>query len=359
MAVESSYNDSKLVSSGEAVRFWVDTLCCPVEDESRRAKAIQLMRDTYAGADRVLVLESYLQSQRTTSLNPTEMMMMIFCCKWQRRLWCLQERLLPGPEKLCFHFADCAMNLSHLFLASLPLPKITSGPLDGRPKIPGSVEAVLRSNFRMAISFAPDVYRNLYTVDKLETRPDASTAARLTALQSYLAFRTTSKASDEAVILATMLDVDVREILRAPRNDHMCRMELFWNALSSIPPHVIFWIGPKLQNPGFRWAPATFLTGRDLQYHQGLDTSRLARLTKDGLVVRYPGWALGPAGGYKIRAQFLMIDNTGKAYMVSCIDGQARQYLPPMQVLDLPVQFHQKGAMQLAVISENDLDEMR
>lgn len=49
-------------TSRESIAFCIDTLCCPVELSSARARAIILMRETYQSANKVLVLDSYLQS---------------------------------------------------------------------------------------------------------------------------------------------------------------------------------------------------------------------------------------------------------------------------------------------------------
>src|SRR2546429_3762467 len=44
------------------IPFWIDTMCCPTDPPEARRLAIIAMRRTYADADKVLVLDSYVQS---------------------------------------------------------------------------------------------------------------------------------------------------------------------------------------------------------------------------------------------------------------------------------------------------------
>src|SRR5687767_5568815 len=108
-------------------------------------------------------------------------------------------------------------------------------------------------------------------------------------------------------------------------------MEALWSAMPCIPADVIFWIGPKLQTKGYRWAPSTFLTGRDLH---NSSTSGAASLTRKGLRVRYPGWMLGCPKGRRVQAQFHIMDANETVYMVSCLDGVSRGYRTPELSLD-------------------------
>jgi len=79
-------------------------------------------------------------------------------------------------------------------------------------------------------------------------------------------------------------------------------MERFWEAMgrdptfgSSIPPGIIFLPGKRLTSAGFRWAPATWMSGEVESYPFPLDNPRYpTELTDRGLIVHYPGFLLYP-----------------------------------------------------------------
>jgi hypothetical protein len=80
-------------------------------------------------------------------------------------------------------------------------------------------------------------------------------------LSNALAFRTTSIAGDEALCLATILNLDTSKIWSIPREDTAGRMKAFRQSMITIPISSISSAGPKLQDRGYRWATATFLGG--------------------------------------------------------------------------------------------------
>ena len=68
--------------------FWLDTVCCPVEDGSRIQNiALEKMKDTYKNAAAVLILDSYLLQQTAADLTNVERLMRVLCCRWTGRLW--------------------------------------------------------------------------------------------------------------------------------------------------------------------------------------------------------------------------------------------------------------------------------
>ena len=177
----------------------------------------------------------------------------------------------------------------------------------------------------------------------------------MAAIQRMLPFRATTKATDEAICLGSLLNLDIQRILSAPE---AARMETLWSEMPNIPPDVIFWIGPKLQKKGFRWAPSTFLNGRDLQHNNKLTSAGAANITQNGLRVRYPGWRLDCQQGLQVRAQFYFMDTSETLHMASCLDSASREYLAPDHSLDPwslePAQIKQST---LYIISQFDLDD--
>lgn len=71
-------------------RFWIDTLCCPVEASTKKL-ALGRIADTYRHADYILVLDRELVAHPISRLHPAESVLRIlFLSNWVRRLWTLQ-----------------------------------------------------------------------------------------------------------------------------------------------------------------------------------------------------------------------------------------------------------------------------
>ncbi|RDL30357.1 Uncharacterized protein BP5553_10235 [Venustampulla echinocandica] len=321
------------------IPFWIDTLCCPVEPYSARAQAISLMRKTYQGADKVLVIDSYLQAQSISLLSTTEILMMIHCSKWNRRLWTLQEQIF-ARKRLCFQFKDVSLCLDDIILGEVTPDMVLSEDLD-------RVAAIQQLSHGTS-----GVTKAVWADYAILSIIDASSTGAIAAIQRMLPFRATTRASDEALCLGSLLNLDMKRILSVPEAE---RMETLWSEMPNIPPNMIFWIGPKLQKKGFRWAPSTFLNGRDL-HHFDFAEAGTAKLTPRGLKVRYPGWMLGCQQGLQVQAQFRIMDTSETLYMISCINGASREYLPPDGSLD-PWSLEPPGQSTLYLILQFDLDE--
>ncbi|KAK8204625.1 hypothetical protein M8818_005064 [Zalaria obscura] len=74
--------------------------------------------------------------------------------------------------------------------------------------------------------------------------------------------RVTSRQNDEAICLATLLRLDVSEILQT---DADMRMVALYKQMQWIPDSVVFAIAEHLDYPGFRWAPRSLLTSSGTQ----------------------------------------------------------------------------------------------
>jgi hypothetical protein len=83
----------------------MDTLCVPRSPSEVYKEAINKMRDVYANAERVLVLDSELMAS-TAECSYEEINMRILCSTWIRRLWTIQEAVLA--KKLVFQFKERA-----------------------------------------------------------------------------------------------------------------------------------------------------------------------------------------------------------------------------------------------------------
>lgn len=71
-------------------RFWIDTLCCPVETTGK-AVTLSKMADIYRNATHVLILDKSLRDvdTRTTPLMET-LLHALYLSKYMTRLWTLQ-----------------------------------------------------------------------------------------------------------------------------------------------------------------------------------------------------------------------------------------------------------------------------
>jgi hypothetical protein len=309
------------------ILFWIDTICCPVKDKKARAQAISLMVKTYTDAHRVLVIESSLLSRSIASTGPMELLITIFCSKWQRRLWCLNERLL-AKDRVRFQFKDQAISPCNAVLRAIP--RIEHGPLQGLPNVSLDIYDLNQFGCLQLHTITQSlIVLATWGDDQMFANLRLPSAAAMSTLQTLLPFRSTSRPADEALCLSVLLGVDPKQILNAPNDREDSRMETLWKMVERIPPEVIFWIGPKLQTKGLRWAPKTFMNGREWTRLTGNHNEFGTTLTEDGLSVHFPGWMLGCAPGSPIKAQFVMVDNNQTVYTVSCLDRNTREYHDP------------------------------
>lgn len=253
------------------IPFWVDTLSCPTEPDEATSLAIIEMRNTYRNADKVLVLDSYLE-QDVEGMSTVECLLRIICSAWTTRLWTLQEGALA--EDLWFQFRDRAINLTR-----------TQHALRNDP------ETVYR-----------DVDDSLVDLglqwDKI--KPE-NTAQQLFILSKAVRYRSTSVPEDEVLCLGTLagLDMEVIADVRVPPKERMLQ---FWTMFEKPPSMLVFWEGKKLQVPGYRWAPATLLgqswitvPGSNRKgFWERLDKEQTYQKVGGRMVISSPGILLGP-----------------------------------------------------------------
>lgn len=251
--------------------FWVDTICCPLEDGEAQDLAISRMRDTYEKASCVLVLDSWLEAQSSEALNDCEIMMRITCCGWNRRLWTFQEGALA--EQLLFKFSDCLFDIDDA-TARIYYDKYEA------------FDLTLKTPIIMKV------------LDARGFRRDMDAILRIKTIMSSLKFRSTSVASDEALCLGVMLNLDVMEIIQSSTK-HEERMAVLWAMLSEAPAELAIFDGRRLALEKFRWAPATLLSpinpgwGPVVRYSRG----NCSQITPEGLKFRFPGFELSCQNG--------------------------------------------------------------
>lgn len=249
----------------------MDTLCVPAQkaDKQYREKAIRNMANVYRKADRVLVLDSWIQgASRVDHIN--ERSARIFMSNWQRRLWTLQERMLA--EVLYFQYRD--------------------GPQHGDDLIVDLRRDVHfgRGYYHSIASYG--IFGTLTLQAFLGAQDERPPFPRFDMLALSLSQRTTSRAADETVCFAAMLDLDTQPIQDIASYCVDERMACFLRMVQKFRQHRIFDAGPRCSVNGFGWAPSSFL---DQIKHTspadyGDDEVRCAGLnTNGGLIVSYSG----------------------------------------------------------------------
>ncbi|SJL00896.1 uncharacterized protein ARMOST_04210 [Armillaria ostoyae] len=240
--------------------LWMDALCVPVVKEMRK-RAIKLMAKTYKDAAVVLVLDAGI---RSCSLDAPveEKLLRILTSAWMQRLWTLQEALLA--QKMFFELADSRLvSLEEL--------------------IPWGEESCTMDGLKWLLlrEMAPIVIFSQATpTEPVNHLFLHKTSFDLGTIGHALVKRTTSRKEDETLAIASLLGVDVSKLLDV--STHEERMKILLLELRFIPSGIIFSTGEKLTEPGFRWAPRSFLG------QASPNTDRQALCTPNGLAGKYP-----------------------------------------------------------------------
>jgi hypothetical protein len=241
----------------------------------------------YELASYTVVLDAGLMEVKN-SATFAEIALRIITSDWIRRLWTLQEAYFS--KLLFFYFSDYLVDLNEL-------------------------ETLYRNLQATLISTAPLAFHAYYDMllgPQRERRLQCNIWRQddhfVTALWKAVKWGTTNKPHHETLALATLLNVnldyftDSEDTLRSQamnledtRNQRMQKLLFLVASTTShtIPAGMIFLPGPRLPEPGYGWAPRTWLTSLNADFP---DPSTSAfpegRLMRDGLLVRLPGFLL-------------------------------------------------------------------
>lgn len=275
-------------SGGGPVRVWIDTLCCPVQPKKMRHLAIIRMRQTYQGASSVLVLDKSLQKLSHRGMGLMELVAHIFSSAWMTRLWTWQEGALPNE---CYiQFFDGAFNFEDL--------------LDRAMEARQSVHDLSYFTLREVAMLYWGVR------GRPNTRgPSATARFELSQITSALEGRSTSMIEDEATCIGAMMNCDLSKILAF--DGARDRMRAFWQTCPSIPREVLFWNLTRLPDPGFRWAPDTFLNVGGGSQLDRADVEHTVVLKPAGLQAQLPGFLLQGGLDHPVNTDFWISDSSG------------------------------------------------
>jgi hypothetical protein len=268
--------------------LWIDTLCIPVSNRSLRTQAILNLPRTFREAHTVLVLDAELYG--VAQRGAMELAIRVFCCGWMRRLWTFQEAFVSNSEspsrreKLLIQFVDGTIGMNGLIKS---FEKNTT---------------LYYSNMATASTIRRMPRNMAWLLSETKNRLGGTIrpADLMMTLASPFEYRTTSRAGDEAICLAIMLDLDMRAILDCDGAPE--RMKQLFMTLGEVPLGIVWADGEKVGLIGARWAPLSLLAVKD---PAAMFSTRIGKAmmtvadqmysafpTEDGLLIVYPGLLL-------------------------------------------------------------------
>ena len=269
------------------IPFWLDTICVPpgtapknmdplLSKRQRQAhdQAIAKMHQTYAESSHVLVLDAWVISDACKAMGDVEKLIRIVCSGWNTRLWTYQEGALA--KRLFFKLQDEIYDMD-------------KGIRDSQ----SSKDWSFNCTFRGSLLVQCDNLRSFqhHRLDEVQ---------RIKHLMDGLAFRTTSRASDETLCLSALMGFNVQDILNVkdpdpntPKKLAEARMTKFWSFFTLVPAAIIKFDLPRLPIDGYNWAPLSLLLSEDRTVHSHrsflMPTNEAASRTDRGLDIRLHG----------------------------------------------------------------------
>lgn len=166
--------------------------------------------------------------------------MSLLSSDWMARLWTLQEAT-EAFERVWVRFKDDTLRLALLLE--------DSGPTYAEGQI---VSRLLKEQIsgQLQYTFLPF----LYGKRAAEGTYASNQINFVVPLIENMSRRATSNAEDEYACMMSMLRMDPK-LLQGESS-----MASILRRLQSIPQNLFFWHGERVDEPGLRWAPASFLT---------------------------------------------------------------------------------------------------
>ena len=107
---------------------------------------------------------------------------------------------------------------------------------------------------------AGEIVNRTKSITAFHNHRPSDPGADLVTIDAALRHRDVSVPTDEPLLIGNLLGLDVGKILDGPNHDRVHRMWLLMpSAVHGIPKSILFRLGPRLKEEGFRWAPATML----------------------------------------------------------------------------------------------------
>jgi hypothetical protein len=221
--------------------FWIDTICVPGHPGPAKDSSMGNMKGIYERAVAVLVIDRELD-QVEASLTRLEKALMIATSLWWTRMWTLQEGVFA--RHLFFQLGQEPITLDTL----ARICEADETPVGANnPTGTGSIKSLLTG----------DLVRSL-SLQNFGNAVIGMTQGR--SLFQYMGGRYVSRAEDEALCLAILLGKNAKLISAMPPDPGQ-RIKKLILMQRTFPSFLLFnWdVEQNIDEPGFRWAPKTFL----------------------------------------------------------------------------------------------------
>ncbi len=229
---------------------WIDSVCIPSSPEYRR-KAISLLRNVYENAAQVLVIDKTIQECHK-DMSAEDLAWSVVCSPWMQRLWTYQESYLAAKTVLAL-----SDSFFTLFDSLKDFPEST---------LPDSLQVVRSSLVPLLRILRPDT----------SLQGDKQTSVGEVA--SAVNWRTTSKAGDEVLATAALLNLDSHTLSQIAPSQ---RLREFFLMVEYLPHDIIFHHSTRMAEPPFRWAPNTLMS------RSVINVGQIAKCTRAGLACNY------------------------------------------------------------------------
>jgi hypothetical protein len=219
-----------------------------------------------------MLLDSEIKQVDSRSASNLELVLrVLYCSGWIRRLWTLQEGL-AAKSRLYVILSDKAVNISTI--ADELFAKLNQGRLPiFQEKIARYAAGVWYQYFQGSIEYASkfDRFVNAVTGPYFDIFVDDSASISQFKLVSWnwynVATRASSKDSDRPIVLAGVLNLDVKKILKVKGADN--RMWKLYSMLDGFPTDVLFHDEPRFEEDGARWAIKVCRFTEEIRYLTG------------------------------------------------------------------------------------------
>ena len=206
------------VNMSEEVLIWLDTLCVPL-DKRLRTMAIRRMKETYAYAEKVLVLDTQIQAT-SGAQSYEESLMRINLSSWMQRAWTLEEAAVGGI--LLFQFKDGVFDLWRY----------------GRSWLRRATRSIVLSDVSQAWCALRRIQGPRHHIEQMQRAYDA------------LENRTTSKRPDINLIFSFLMGVNPHAFL-APKEDRDPRAQIFFDLQGTFPTGLL-WVSSKNKEENYQ-----------------------------------------------------------------------------------------------------------
>ncbi|KAK1473202.1 hypothetical protein CTAM01_16183 [Colletotrichum tamarilloi] len=281
------------------LNIWIDTMCCPATPGYGKNLCLSMMREIYSNANVVMVRSAVLEALeigdivRDPSKGVMDVAAQLYLSPYMRRMWTLQEAVLAGAsrargigDRLCLSFADGILSLESIINLLKQAPR---------------QESLLA--YRFMAEFR-DLSTHMWQLGDGDGDKPVKHSLKgfdffLSMLTAALKYRNVTVASDEVICLATLLNLRINSTRGViPLIGHgetpeegMCEL---WRRLQglggSLPSDLIFSSVPRVQVPGYRWAPATLVQyAKYGNLYVSHSSAYPAKISDKGLHVRLPG----------------------------------------------------------------------